>query len=81
MAVGPLTASLCCHAHPSLSHLALPFTGFLAPCRQVPEELLAQANAPYTVVESADQVNPLTVKPPKGNATEELVSQLSNSSG
>ncbi|KAL4451331.1 hypothetical protein ABPG77_009403 [Micractinium sp. CCAP 211/92] len=47
----------------------------------VPEKLLAQANAPYTVVESADQVDPLTVKPPKGNATEELVSQLSNSSG
>ncbi|PRW58147.1 desiccation-related PCC13-62-like [Chlorella sorokiniana] len=42
----------------------------------VPEDLLAQANAPYTIVASQGQVDPLSVQPPSGNATEMLVSQL-----
>ncbi|KAL4443882.1 hypothetical protein ABPG75_011619 [Micractinium tetrahymenae] len=45
----------------------------------VPQELLALANAPYTVVQSAGAVNPMTVAPPLFNATEQLLSTLSSS--
>ncbi|KAI3427969.1 hypothetical protein D9Q98_006359 [Chlorella vulgaris] len=43
---------------------------------EVPEELLAQASSPYTIVETRDAVNPLTVAPPSGNVTADLVADL-----
>jgi hypothetical protein len=42
----------------------------------VPEELLALANAPYTVVDKQGEVNPMDILPPTGNATEQHISQL-----
>lgn len=75
---GPVTITWCLAVSATSPHpgpCPLP-----ALCLQVPEELLALANAPYTVVESPDDINPLKVVPPKSNATEELVSELSASS-
>lgn len=47
---------------------------------QVGQELLAQANSPYTIVDSRDAVDPLTVAPPSGNATQQLLDQLGSAS-
>lgn len=47
------------------------------PPLQVPKELMAAANAPYTIVQSMDSATPLSVQPPSGNATAQLLGQLS----
>ncbi|PSC73697.1 Desiccation-related PCC13-62 [Micractinium conductrix] len=43
----------------------------------VPEELLKQANAPYTIVQSAGAVDPMSMPTPTGNATAMRLQQLS----
>ncbi len=89
--MGPTSEDSCCCRlslpAPHLTNFLLPGhiqrTILLLPlprARQVAENLLAQANSPYTIVYSRDAVDPLTVEPPSGNATQQLVDQLGSAS-